>query len=116
MEFQLSASGRRIYPSTFKKQLLDEMRAGKSTAAELSRRYQIPIQNLVKWKRKEVEQTEKMIVREAKVQDKDESELLAAYRKLHQENEKLRRSLVNMAIERDILKDAVEIATKKKWI
>jgi hypothetical protein len=57
-----------------------------------------------------------MIKREAKVQNKDESELLAAYRKLNQENEKLRRSLSSMAVERDILKEAVDIAAKKKWI
>lgn len=116
MEFQLATDGRKIYPSSFKKQLLDQMRSGEVTASELSRKYQIPIQNLVKWRRKEIEQVEGLIKREAKAQGKDESELLAAYRKLNQENEKLRRSLVNMTVERDILKDAVDIATKKKWI
>lgn len=116
MELQLNARGHRVYTSSFKKELLDQLRSGEASAAELSRKHQVPIQNLIKWRKKETEQVEGMIKREAKVQGKDESELLAAYRKLNQENEKLRRSLVNMTVERDILKDAVDIATKKKWI
>lgn len=116
MEFQLNAVGKKVYPNSFKKQLLDELRSGVASAADLSRKHQIPMQNLIRWRKKEIEGQERIIKREAKAEGKDESELLAAYRKLNAENEKLRRSLVNMTVERDILKDAVDIATKKKWI
>ena len=45
MEFQVNAAGKRIYPSEFKKKVLDELRAG-ATVHEIGRRYQIPIQNI----------------------------------------------------------------------
>jgi hypothetical protein len=34
---------------------------------------------------------------------------------LHKKLKNLKRSLADMTVERDILKDAVDIATKKKW-
>lgn len=116
MEFQLNALGKKVYPNSFKKQLLDELRTGLSSAADLSRKYEIPMQNLIRWRKKEIEGQERIIKREAKAEGKDESELLVAYRKLTAENEKLRRTVANLALDRDILQDAVNIAAKKKWI
>lgn len=42
MEFQVNAMGKKIYPAEFKVRVLEELREG-STAADLSRQYQIPM-------------------------------------------------------------------------
>jgi hypothetical protein len=52
MQFQVNAAGTRIYPSVFKRKVLDELRGG-HTPHELGRRYGVPIQNLVNWRRLE---------------------------------------------------------------
>ena len=112
MEFQVNAAGKRIYPSEFKRKVLDELRGG-ATPSELGRRYSIPIQDILKWrhgeesavfgKNKQVEQTEQTVP-------------ASEYRKALEEIKNLRRSLVNMTVDRDILKEAHDIAVKKKWI
>ena len=117
MEFQLNAAGKRVIPGDFKKQVLKELSDG-ATTAELARRYQVPIQNIIRWRRNEITASEvkfkKQIVKSP--QAVNETELLAEYRRVVDENKKLRRSLANMTMDRDILKDAVDIAAKKKWI
>ena len=50
MEFQLNAAGKRIFPSEFKRRILDDLKNGVSTH-ELARKYSIPMQNIVYWKR-----------------------------------------------------------------
>lgn len=109
MEFKTKADGTRIYDGSFKKQVLDELVAG-STPAELGRKYQIPVQNILKWKKKQAEVNAELTAKaEATVP-------MSEYKKLIEENKNLKRSLVNMTVDRDILKEAVDIATKKKWI
>ncbi len=110
MEFQVNAAGKRIYPSDFKKKVLDELRAG-ATAHELGRKYNVPIHNILYWKR-----GEQVAVLGARDSKADEPVPLSEYKKALEEIKNLRRSLVNMTVDRDILKEAVDIASKKKWI
>lgn len=111
MEFQVNAAGKRIYPSEFKKQILDELRAG-STAAELGRKYGIPIHNILYWKQAE----QKAVLGKSKEPAAEEVVPASEYKKALEEIRNLRRSLANMTVDRDILKEAVDIASKKKWI
>jgi transposase-like protein len=111
MQFQVNAAGKRIYPSEFKRKVLDELRGG-LTPHELGRRYGVPIQNIVNWRRAE----EVAVLGMAKDAKPDETVPLAEYRKALEEIRNLRRSLVNMTVDRDILKEAHEIAAKKKWL
>ena len=117
MDFQLNAAGKRIIPGDFKKQLLKEL-AGGATMADLARRYQVPIQNIVRWRRLEVEAGEASFKKQiAKNKTPaQETELLAEYRRMVRENEMLRKSLASMTMDRDILKDAVDLAAKNMWI
>jgi transposase-like protein len=108
MQFEVNAMGHKVYPNSFKKQVLDELRAG-ATAAELGRRYGVPIQNIVKWKKKEQEAV-------VGAEPSEETVSLSEYKKALEEIKNLRRSLVNMTVDRDILKEAHDIAVKKKWI
>lgn len=111
MEFQVNAAGKRIYPSEFKKQILDDLRAG-STVAELGRKHGIPIHNILYWKQAEA----KAVFGKAKEPSAEEQVPVSEYKKALEEIKNLRRSLVNMTVDRDILKEAVDIASKKKWI
>lgn len=111
MEFRTKVDGTRIYPKDFKKQILAELTKGVSPA-ELARSYQIPMQNIIKWKRLS-EQTGNKSYGGSKI---EEGVPLSEYQKLVDENKCLKRSLANMTMDRDILKDAVDIAAKKKWI
>lgn len=112
MEFSINAAGKRVYPSEFKRKMLSEMDAGASPH-ELGRRYGIPIQNLVNWRKG---QQLAALGGMKGATDEDQSIPLAEYRRLMEENRNLRRSLANMTLDRDILKEANDIAVKKKWI
>lgn len=46
----------------------------------------------------------------------DESVPLTEYKRALEQIRNLRRSLVDMTVDRDILKEAHDIAVKKKWI
>lgn len=111
MQFQVNAAGKRIYPSEFKRKVLDELREG-ATAHELGRKHGIPIQNIVNWRRSE----QVAVLGKSHEPKADESVPLSEYKKLLEENKNLRRSLVNVSLDRDILKEAHDIAVKKKWI
>lgn len=111
MQFQINAAGKRIYPSEFKRLVLEELRGG-ATAHELGRRHGIPIQNIVNWRRSE----ESAVLGKGREVSSEEKVPLAEYKKALEEIRNLRRSLVNMTVDRDILKEAHEIAVKKKWI
>jgi len=114
MQFQINAAGRRVFPSEFKAKVLTELRGG-ATAHELGRRHGIPIQNILNWRnREEASVLERSNSKSAK---EEESTVSAAeYKKALEEIKNLRRSLVNMTVDRDILKEAHDIAVKKKWI
>jgi len=113
MEFQLNAAGKRIFPNSFKQKILEEIESG-STNHELARKYGIPVQNIVHWKKA---RDHAVFGKNTKLEAAATEVVPAAeYRRILEENKNLRKSLANMAMDRDILKDAVDIATKKKWI
>lgn len=107
------ADGTRVYTSSFKQMVLGECASG-ATAAELARKYQIPMQNIIKWKK----QTKK--IQDPKVEEsvssRDYGEAVNEIKRLQVEVKRLSKSLSNMTVDRDILKDAVDYASKKKWI
>ena len=111
MQFQINAAGKRVYPSEFKSKVLEELRTG-ATAAELGRRYGIPIHNILYWR----QAAEKAVLGKAKDPNPEETVPALEYKKALEEIRNLRRSLANMTVDRDILKDAHDIAVKKKWI
>ena len=110
MQFQINAAGKRIYPSEFKRQVLEELQAG-STAAELGRKHGVPIHNIFYWK----QAAERAVLGKTKEPAAEETVPASEYKKALEEIKNLRRSLVNMTVDRDILKEANEIAIKKKW-
>ncbi len=105
--------GKRIYTADLKKSVVAECLAG-ATSAEVARKYQIPMQNTVKWrmqtKKVKDPEIEKTIPAQAYSDAVDE------IKRLQNEIKKLSKSLSNMTVDRDILKDAVDYAAKKKWI
>jgi transposase-like protein len=111
MEFQVNAAGKRIYPPQFKLKVLEELRGG-ATVHELGRKYGVAIQNIVYWKQTE----QKAVMGKSKEPATEEQVPLSDYKKAIEEIKNLRRSLVNMTVDRDILKEGYEIAVKKKWI
>jgi transposase-like protein len=110
MEFQVNAAGKRIYPTEFKRKILEELSSG-ATSHELARKYGIAIQNIIYWKK-----AKDQAVFGKTPAAKEETVPAAEYRKLLEENKNLRKSLSNAVLDRDILKEAVSIASKKKWI
>ncbi len=111
MQFQVNAAGKRIFPSSFKTKILEELRAG-ATAHELGRKYGIGTQNIIHWKK--VEQSS--VLGRSHEPKAEETVPLSEYKKALEEIKNLRRSLVNATLDRDILKEAHDIAVKKKWI
>lgn len=109
MEFQVSKSGRKSYTAEQKQIMLNEIAEG-AAIGEIARKYGVPIQNLSKWKSLSKTATQ------GALKSNDEMVPANEYRKAHDEIKKLQRALGRMTLERDILKDAVDIATKKKWI
>lgn len=111
MEIRVNAAGKRIYPPEFKRQVLEELRAG-ATVHELGRKHGIPMQNIFNWRKSE----EVAVLGKGRESKPEETVPLSEYKRLYEENKNLRRSLANMALDRDILKEAVDIGIKKKWI
>lgn len=115
MEFEKKQDGKTVYPAQFKQRVLEEL-AGGVSAAELSRRYQIPMQSIHRWARKSKAGADSNYAGATP----EEMIPVASVRQMAQDYEKqikqLKKSLANMTMDRDILKDAVDIAAKKKWI
>lgn len=111
MQFQINAAGKRIYPSEFKRQVLEELQAG-CTAAEVGRKHGVPIHNIFYWR----QAAERAVSGKTKETAPEATVPASEYKKALEEIKNLRRSLVNMTVDRDILKEANEIAIKKKWI
>ena len=111
MQFQINAAGKRIFPSEFKTKILEELRAG-ATSHELGRKYGIGTQNIIHWKKLE----QSAVMGKSNEPKTEETVLLSEYKKALEEIKNLRRSLVNATLDRDILKEAHDIAVKKKWI
>ena len=110
---KFKANGKRIYPSDFKLKVVEDCKNG-LTSAEAARKYQIPMQNVVKWKSQIKKVKDPEIEKSIPASTHDEA--LVEIKRLQLEIKKLSKSLSSMTVDRDILKDAVDYATKKKWI
>jgi transposase-like protein len=110
-QFPVNAAGKKIYPTEFKKKMLEELKAG-ATAAELSRKHGVSMQNILYWK----QAAEKAVTGKTKEPTSEQTVPATEYKRILEENKVLRKALANAALDRDILKEAVDIATKKKWI
>jgi len=116
MQFEKKTNGKTIYPAQFKDRVLAELAAGGVSPAELARRYQMPIQNIHRWTRKAKiadESTYSGATPEEMVSKTEARQMAESYEK---QIKQLKKALANMTLDRDILKEAVDIASKKKWI
>ena len=111
MQFQINAAGKRIFPSEFKTKVLEELRGG-ATAPELGRKYGVGTQNIIQWKKLE----QSAVLGKSHEPKVEETVPASEYKRALEEIKNLRRSLVNATLDRDILKEAHDIAVKKKWI
>lgn len=117
MEFQKRSDGK-IRPTKEQKEvILSEIQRGSSPAA-VARKYGLRIQLVLKWKREALQGPMQAALKQSNHENSKmiESVPVSEYKKLIEENNRLRKSLANMTLDRDILKDAVDIASKKKWI
>ena len=112
-EISYRSDGKRIYSADFKKSVVAECLSG-ATAAEVARKFQIPMQNVVKW-RQQIKKVNNPDV-EKTVPAQTYSEAVDEIKRLQQEVKKLSKSLSKMTVDQNILKDAVDYASKKKWI
>lgn len=109
MDIRRGRNGKRLWTVEQKREILTELDKG-LTPEEISRKYELHIQTLYRWRR---------LYRQAgdhALKSNHEMIPLREWKKLKEENRRLQQALGKMTVERDILKDAVEIATKKKWI
>jgi len=109
LEYKITSNGKRLFSFEAKKRILSELDSGKSPA-EISRQCGVPIRYFQAWR--------SAFIKGAHVGLKSNEEVvpLSAFKKLEDEVKKLRQTLGKVVQEREILKDAVEIASKKKWI
>ena len=109
MEVKKSITGKRIWTGEQKRAILGELDQG-FTPAEVARRHEINLQHLYRWRRRFQEGGETALRNDETVVPVSE------VRRLEGEKKALERALGEMTMERNILRDAVEIARKKKWI
>ena len=109
MEVKKSITGKRIWTGEQKRAILGELDQG-FTPAEVARRHEINLQHLYRWRRRFQEGGETALRNDEAVVPVSE------VRRLEAEKKALERALGEMTMERNILRDAVEIARKKKWI
>ena len=114
IQFTHRSDGKLIATIEQKEKLLGYIQQGYSVA-EVARFYGIRVQNLIKWRRDQAK-----AIMNAKPEEsfpvKETTVPVSEYQKLWEENQKLRKALGSMALDRDILQTAVDIASKKKWI
>ncbi len=117
MEFGRRADGKLKFTKEQKETILSELRLGHSPA-EVARKYGLRIQLLLKWRRDDLQAPMQAALKATLQESPKQADVVpvSEYRKLIEENNRLRKSLANMTLDRDILKDAVDIAAKKKWI
>jgi len=109
MEIEKPLKGKRFWTAEQKQEILAELEQG-FTAAEVARRHNINLQYLYRWRRRFQEGGETALRNDERVVPVSEVQ------KLEVEKKALERALGEMTMERNILRDVVEIARKKKWI
>lgn len=109
IEHPRNDAGRRIFPSDFKQKVIAEIEAGETIPA-LARRYGIAMQNIQRWRRLAKQATK------GALRANEEMVPVSELKKTQEEIKQLRQALGKMTLDRDILKDAVDLASKKKWM
>lgn len=110
MEIRKSLNGKkRLWTVEQKKAILAELDQG-MTPAEVVRKHEIQLQHLYRWRRRFQEGGETALRGDEVVVPESE------VRRLEAEKKALERALGEMTMERNILRDAVEVCRKKKWI
>lgn len=109
MDFKVTSSGKKLFSLEAKRKILAELDKGKSPA-DISREYGVPIRYFQAWR--------ESFARGGTtgLSTGEEVVPVSEYKKLNEQIKQLQRALGKMTLERDVLKDAVDIATKKKWI
>jgi transposase len=109
MEYTISKSGRKIYAQEFKSKILKELDEGK-THHEVSNKYSIPVRYLYDWKHS--------FNRQSRDQSPTSMSMvpISEYNKMLDKIKKLERALGQKTMDCHILQEAVDIASKKKWI
>lgn len=108
-EVETTQNGRKRFSADLKGKIVNEIESGLSPG-EASRKYGVPMNYIYRWMR-----LVKGAGRRA-LRSNDEVVSASEHRKLFEENKKLKQALGKMTLERDILQEAVDIASKKKWI
>ena len=109
MEVRRSPNGKRLWTAEQKRAILSELDQG-FTPAEVARRNEIQLQYLYRWRRRFQDGGEVALRSDEAVVPVSE------VRRLESEKKALQQALGEMTMERNILRDAVEIGRKKKWI
>ena len=87
------------------------------SSAEVARAHGLTVQTVVRWRRENAKHSLRFEQSPLPhVSPANTKEMLAEIRRLHDENQRLRKSIGNIAYEREILQEACNIASKKKWI
>ena len=108
METKTPKSGRRLFSVEQKKKILEEMAT--SSAAEVSRKYGIGVGMLYRWRQTMADG------QDTALRSGEELVPLSVLKKAQEEIKRLQRALGKKTMDCEILQDAVDIATKKKWI
>ena len=109
MEYTVTKSGRKIYAQEFKNKILKELDSGK-THHEVSNKYGIPVRYLYDWKHSLLKLSKEPTAPDTSTVPFSE------YNKVIDKIKKLERALGQKTMDCQILQEAVDIASKKKWI
>lgn len=118
MELRRNARGHRVVTIAERMQILSEIESGTMTPAQAARKYELALQTIHRWKLLQSTGLAPHPVSDqrAKLRTDVESVPLSEFKKLQDDYKKLQRILGKVTEEKEILKEAVEIASKKKWI
>lgn len=108
METRIGKNGKRLFTVEQKKKIVEEMAT--STPAEVSRKYGIGVGMLYRWRQAMSDG------QDAALRSKEKPVPASELKKAQEEIKRLQRALGKKTMECEILQDAVDVATKKKWI
>jgi len=109
MEVRRSRNGKRLWSLEQKKAILLELEQG-YTAAEVARKHDLQMQHIYRWRHRFRKGGE------AALRSNQEMVPLSEVKRLETEKKQLQQALGEMTLERNILRDTVEVARGKKWI
>jgi len=108
METKTARNSKRLFSVEQKKKIVEEMAT--SSAAEISRKYGIGVGLLYRWRQTMADG------QDTALRSGEELVPLSVLKKAQEEIKRLQRALGKKTMDCEILQDAVDIATKKKWI